>query len=103
MGVPQYTTPQITLTFTDLGYDLTEMAHVVVSISARGYAVHLDGDKLTVSADSITVRLDQADTGRFGIGPVAIQANWVDALGHRVATEIAHADISGNLYRRVIE
>ena len=103
MGVPQYTTPTFTLTFSDIEIDFTQMHSVYVSIQSRGKTMHKTGDDLDVEEHSIGVRLTQEETGALPVGRIAVQANWTDAEGNRAASEIAYVDISGNLLRRVIE
>lgn len=102
MGVPQYTTPTFTLTFTEAGLDLAEAANVYVTFKSGVDALTKTGDALTVAAKSITVHLTQQETARFAVGDVMVQANWVLPSGDRVASEIVKVSCSTNLLAKVM-
>lgn len=104
MGVPQYTTPTFTLTFTDKALDLTACHSVYVTFKAKtnGFTLTKTGEDLTVAEKSIGVHLDQQETGGFSTGEILIQANWIDAYGNRAASEIATCSITDQLLKRVI-
>lgn len=102
MGIPQYTTPTFTLTFENLPIDLTQMHGVFVTFRAPGGLITKTGDDLTVTENTITVSLNQAETATLRVGAVEIQANWTDGT-NRVASEIATVEMSEQLLKRVIE
>ena len=101
MGVPQFTTPEFTLTFPDIEFDLTEMRGIYVTFRSHGRTITKTGDDLTVTADSITLTLNQIDTAMLH-GMVEIQVNWVDGAGRRIASEIETAEITDQLLKRVV-
>lgn len=101
MGVPKYTTPTVTLTFTEKTLDLTLAEAVYVTFRSGLQKLTKAGSDLEIAEKTIGVHLDQEDTARFAAGPVSIQANWIIA-GERVASEIAEINISENLLAEVI-
>lgn len=101
MGVPQYTTPVFTLTFSDIAFDLREMSGVFVTFASTGNLLTKTGESLEIGENTITVRLKQEETAKLR-GEVSIQANWVDMEGHRAASEIVKQTITENLLKRVI-
>ena len=102
MGVPIYTTPTFTLTFSEQTLDLTQAQSVYVTFRAGRCFLTKSGDEITVSEKSIFVPLSQEDTARFETGKVHIQANWIVG-GKRAASEIVEYDITGNLLPKVVE
>lgn len=104
MGVPQYTTPVFTLTFSDAGLDLTQATNVYVTFrSKEGETVTKSGEALTLTARSISVRLSQQDTGGLHMGHIKIQANWTDSEGHRTASEVVDYEITEQLLKQVVQ
>ena len=103
MGVPQFTTPTFTLTFTEQTLDLTQAANVYVTFKSGMYTLTKTGDALTVQAKSIGVHLTQKETAKFRGGRVKIQANWTTALGGRAASEVVQYDIDEQLLMAVVE
>ena len=101
MGVPQYTTPTFTLTFTEQTLDLTQATHVYVTFGKGRNAITKTGEDLTVSAKEIQVKLSQQETARF-LGDVDVQANWILPSGDRVASEVATCTIDKQLLTVVI-
>ena len=99
MGVPLFTTPTFTLTFSGT-IDLTQAERVYVTFRSAGNLITKTGESLTIQAKSIGVSLTQEETGRFA-DRVAIQANWM--IGNqRVATEVCYVDLSDQLLAEVI-
>ena len=103
MSFPQFTTPTVTLTFSEEGLDLTEAENVYVTFRSAKVCITKTGDDLTVAAKEIGVKLSQEETGKLTPGYVQIQANWTDANGSRSASEIAAVDVSEQLLKRVVE
>ena len=103
MGVPQYTTPTFTLTFTDEQLDLTQATSVYVTFKGGVNVFTKSGESLTVAAKQIDVRLTQQETAKLNVGEVEIQANWVMPSGDRAASEIAKCTIDRQLLTAVIE
>ena len=101
MGVPQYTTPTFTLTFSESELDLTQATHVYVTFGKGREAVTKSDDDLVVSAKQIQVRLSQQETARF-LGDVEVQANWILPSGDRVASQVATCTIDRQLLTVVI-
>ena len=102
MGIPRYTTPVFTLTFTEKDLDLTQADEVVVTIKQANTEKNYTGEALTVNEKSIVVSLSQQETAEFCVGPVEIQANWL--IGNkRAASETASIEMTKQLYREVME
>lgn len=102
MGVPQFTTPDFTLTFSEQGLDLTQADQVYVTFTSGMNEVTKSGSDLIIGEKTIGVFLDQAETGRFKPGTIRIQANWI-AGGKRIASDVVSYVITEQLLRRVIE
>lgn len=102
MGVPQYTTPTITLTFTDDNLDLTDAANVYVTFKSPKATITKTGTDLTVQEKSISVFLTQTETGEFGMGKIEIQANWTTGDGGRAASSIVSCRIDRQLLTAVV-
>lgn len=102
MGIPQYTTPSFTLTWDTLPFSPAG-ADVYVTFRRLNALITKAGEDLTVADGSITVALTQEDTARLIPGPVEIQVNWLLSDGSRYASEIASAEISGQLLCQVLE
>lgn len=100
MGVPRWTTPTLTLTFTEAGLDLTQASGVYVTMSSGKTKLTKTGADLDISEKQIVVSLTQEETGRFGL-VVEIQANWL-VNGKRIASDIARVSISDQLLNEVI-
>ena len=103
MGVPQYTTPTYTLTFTEQSLDLTEAANVYVTFKSGANVLTKTGEALTVAAKQITVHLTQQETARFAVGDVLVQANWTLPSGDRVASEVVACKCDEQLLTKVVE
>lgn len=101
MGIPRGTTPTLTLTFPE-GTDLTEAAHVYVSLKGGNLIQKQDAD-LTVSSTSIDVYLTQEETLSLSRGNVSVQVNWTYANGSRAASDIASFNLTENLLNGVVE
>lgn len=101
MGVPQYTTPTFTLTFTEEELDLTQASNVYVTFGRGRNKLTKTGEALTVSTKQIEVKLSQQESARFN-GDVEIQANWVLPSGDRVASEVVTVSIDDQLLTEVI-
>lgn len=102
MGIANWTTPTIVLTFTDETLDLTQAANVYVTLRSGTNYVTKTGTALTITAKTISIYLSQVEVGSFGVGGIEIQANWTDSSGNRFASDIATITITGNLLNRVI-
>lgn len=103
MGIPRGTTPTFTLTFSDQNLDLTQASHVIVSFRGGCGVIEKSDDDLVVSAQTISVYLDQAETLSLARGAVAIQVNWTYGDGSRAASNIVNVQLTENLVGRVIE
>ena len=101
MGVPRYTTPTFTLTFSEQWVDLTQAREVFVTFEAPGVKITKTGEDLVVTAKTIQVRLSQEETAKL-TDTVEIQANWM--IGDdRIATDPpSKIDMSKQLYNEVI-
>lgn len=100
MGVPRYTTPVITLTFTEKDLDLTQASSVYVTFKQAGKTVTVEDPAVTEK--TISVSFTQEQTAQFCEGEVEVQANWMIA-GSRVASEVATYEFTEQLLQRVIE
>lgn len=101
MGVPRYTTPVFTLTFTEKDLDLTLASDVFVTFKQACNIITVTGEDLTVSEKSISVSFSQEQTASFCIGDVEIQANWV--IGDkRAASEVVTYQFTKQLLQEVI-
>jgi hypothetical protein len=103
MGVPRYTTPVFTLTFSEEGLDLTTATGVFVTFKQACYSVTKTGEDLEVTEKTISIYMGQEETAEFCEGDVEIQANWITADGNRIASEIVSYPISRQLLQRVVE
>ena len=103
MGVPQYTTPTFTLTFTEQALDLTQAQNVYVTFRSGETLMTKSGADLTIAEKSIGVYLSQEETAKFKVGYVEIQANWTTATGGRAASEVTKYNITEQLLKRVVE
>lgn len=101
MGVPRYTTPTFTLTFTEHTLDLTQASEVFVTFKQASFLLTKTGEDLVVAEKTIGVYMTQEETGSFCVGDVDIQANWVSA-GKRIASEIVSFNFTQQLLQRVI-
>ena len=101
MGVPRFTTPVFTLTFSEEHLDLTEATDVFVTFEQAGKEMTFTGEDLTVEKKSIAVFMTQEQTANFCVGDVDIQANWMIA-GNRAASEKVTYQFTDNLLKRVI-
>ena len=102
MGVPRYTTPVFTLTFTEQGLDLTQATGVYVTFKQGDKVQTYTGESLTVEEKSIGVAFSQQDSSAFYVGDVEIQANWVTGDGQRAASEVVKYQFTEQLLRQVI-
>ena len=103
MGVPQWTTPTLVLTFTEETLDLTAASSVYVTFKTARETFTKTGESLTVTAKTISIYLEQYETGAMGEGSVQIQVNWIDANGNRFASDVATVQITQQLLNKVIE
>ena len=103
MGVPQFTTPTFTLTFTEQGLDLTQAQKLFVTIQQGLHKLTKSMEDLDVGEKTIGVYLSQEETGSFTIGKVKFQANWLTNSNKRIASEIITYDITEQLLKDVIE
>lgn len=99
MGVPSYTTPCISLTFTG-DIDLTQADNVFVTFACNGRIITKTGAALTVEEKQISVGLTQEETS-FLTGEVKLQANWMLA-GKRIASDVATLYMTDQLLTEVI-
>lgn len=102
MSFGRYTTPTITLTFTEQSLDLTTARNVYVTFSSNGYKLTKTDEDLQVTEKTISVWLTQAETGRFR-EEVEVQANWTANGGMRYQSFIQTIPVDRNLLERVVE
>lgn len=103
MGVPQFTTPTFTLTFTEKDLDLTQARNVYVTFRSDDTLITKTGEDLTIEEKTISVYLSQEETAKFKVGNVKIQANWITPNGGRGASEVTTYPITDQLLKKVIE
>lgn len=103
MGVPRYTTPTFTLTFTEEALDLTQATGVFVTFRQATFKMTKTGDELVVAEKSIGVYMSQEETAKFCEGSVDIQANWITGDGNRAASEVVSYDFTPQLLPQVLE
>ena len=104
MGVPQFTTPTFTLTFTDADLDLTAVKNIYVTLSQTSYSVTKTGSDLTVTEKTVSLTLTQKECGQFKTGDIQIQVNWTMPDGRRAASNVAvYRRIDLQLLRKVVE
>jgi hypothetical protein len=101
MGVPRYTTPVFTLTFSESDLDLTQAEEVFVTFKQACKLMTVTGDDLTVGEKTIAVSFTQQETADFCEGDVEIQANWVIA-GKRAASVVVNYQFTKQLLQEVI-
>jgi hypothetical protein len=102
MAAPKGTTPTLTLTFPENTVDLTTASNVYVTFAWSTKTLTKTGSDLAVSPHSIDVYLTQAETLRFPVGAVKVQANWVFSDGSREASNISSYDFTANLLEKVL-
>ena len=108
MSIVKGTTPTFTFTFSDAGLDLTTASHVYVTFSIRGVVVTKKDSDLTVTENSVSCDLTQAETLQFitwdtlGDVPVAVQVNWTYTGGLRAASEIQNVVFARQLLNEVV-
>lgn len=102
MGVPRYTTPTFTLTFTEPTLDLTQATGVFVTFKQATLLITKTGDELDVEPKSIAVYMSQEETAQFCDGGVDIQANWVTGDGNRAASEVVTFEFTRQLLPQVL-
>lgn len=102
MGVPQFTTPTFTLTFTDEELDLTQATAVFVTFCRNLQKLTKTGADLEVLPKQIGVFLTQDETAESPVGDVEIQVNWTTADGQRFASDIAHCTVTRQLLNEVV-
>lgn len=110
MSIPAGLTPTFTLTFDDENLNLTQAAHVYVTLSAGLVKVTKSDSALTISAKTIGVPLTQAETLSFMPNPYAlepvpvkIQANWTYSGGKRGGSDVAVYPFTEQLLNRVVD
>lgn len=103
MGVPQYTSPTFTLTFNEEELDLTTARNVYVTFRSKERVLTKTGEDLVVDPKTISVYVSQAECANFYIGTLLIQANWIDDMGNRIASDIVRCDVTDNLLKQVVE
>lgn len=103
MGVPRFTTPVFTLTFSEPTLDLTQATGVYVTFKQATLLMTKTGDELDVEQKSIAVYMSQEETAKFCDGDVDIQANWVTGDGNRAASEIVTYQFTRQLLAKVLE
>ena len=101
MGVAQFTTPTILLTFTEEGLDFTQADSVFVTFEQKGVKFTKTGTDLELDEKSIGVFLTQAETGKLEIGYLDVQANWM-IDGERYSSEVGNIKITRQLLKEVI-
>ena len=99
--IPQFTTPTITLTFTEQGLDLTRASKVIVTIRSGTRRITKEGDALNISEKSIGIHLSQKETSQLAVGDAEIMANWMVA-GERFASEKVKITMTDNLLAEVM-
>ena len=102
------TTPTFTLTISGDTVDLTEAYAVYVTIAQGKTIITLTGDALTVSANTVSCFLTQAQALSLGDNlPAKVQVNWTytdtDEVTKRAATKVVTIQIGEQLLKRVIE
>lgn len=108
MSIVKGTTPTFTFTFSEAGLDLTDAAHVYVTFSIRNVTVTKSDADLTVTENTVSCSLTQAETLQFitwdtlGDVPVATQVNWTYAGGLRAASEIQTVVFTRQLLNEVV-
>lgn len=103
MGVPRYTTPTFTLTFTEPGVNFLQATNIYVTFKNRqkNYVLTKSGEDLDFSEKTISIRLEQEETAKFK-DCVLIQANWTVGQD-RIASDVVAYEIDPQLLERVVE
>lgn len=101
MGVPRFTTPTFLLTLDDDEVDLRLADNVFVTFTSGMNEITKSGESLEVGEKTVSVFLEQEDTGKFQADHVFIQINWMIG-NNRCSSEIVCHPISDQLLRRVI-
>lgn len=102
MGVPRYTTPVFTLTFTEKDLDLTQASDVYVTFTQASTSITVGMENLEVAEKTISVSFTQEETARFCVGDVSIQANWMTG-NKRASSEVVTYEFTEQLLTRVIQ
>ena len=101
MGVPRYTTPVFTLTFSEKDLDLTEASEVFVTFKQALQVITITGEDLVIGKKTIEVSFSQEQTSQFCVGDFEIQANWI-VCGKRAASEVVKYQFTQQLLQEVI-
>lgn len=102
MSVPRGTTPTFTLTF-DNDIDLSSAHNVYVTFKSGTRTLTKKTEELDVTAHAIGVYLKQIETLPWRSHQVSIQANWTDANGGRVASDVVNYPIGEQLLEQVVK
>ena len=98
----QATTPTFVLTLPNT-IDLSQAANVYFTLKQGAVEIKKTGDELTVSTNTVSVSLSQAETLGLTPGQARIQLNWTYADGKRACSNIAHVAVNENLLKEVVE
>lgn len=81
---------------------LVNTADVIVSLVQDSERIDYHKQDLLIDEDAgeIALHINQGDSGKFRISPVYLQVNILYESGERIASEVAEANIYGNLYRQ---
>ena len=102
----RYSTPTVEVTVE--GHDLTGMDEVAVTFRQGPRLVIVKDPPMTTEThDGITdtiiaIPLTQVQTASFTTGDADVQVNYMDTLGHRVATTIGTITVEKNILERLM-
>lgn len=95
----QATTPTFMLTLPE-GLDLSEATNIYFTLQQGN--VDVRKDNLTVTGQTISVYLTQAETLPFKAGIAKLQLNWIFADGSRACSNIVSIHVGDNLIDEVL-
>lgn len=98
----QFTTPTFILTLPE-EVDLSVARNVYFTLTQGNKEITKTGDSLVIDGQTVSVYLDQAETGQLVSGKAFIQLNWSYANGSRACSEIVSVDVGNNLLKKVVE
>lgn len=93
------TTPTLSFT-TDT--DLTSYERVILTFKCRGKTIDIEGERLSITPEGISLTLTQEETLTF-IGTTNAQVRAVNAQGTAVASDICTVDFGPILKEGVID
>lgn len=95
----QYT--DVLINFTVNGVDMTTVSQPHITFTQDNMVLDVTDISIT-DAQNFSLILNQAQTGRFKVGNVKVQLNYINNVGKREASDIAEISATSNLLKRIL-